>query len=247
MIPRSQIESAEDVVQSPLAYNQSPSLPIFGSGKTPFSLAGYSNAPTFISSPRGSGVPSEQANQSTGLSGLRTVTRLTHSEVLALACLGMWKQRSSLAEEQGQPLVGRMVYASARFGFESSFVANATVERMKGRRTGPVQVLSKIAKDWRLSNHELAGLLAYPDSQNAADLLEGSISLRGADREDRVRLLYGIYRVLSSLFSEPSHQQGWLRGATEYLNNTSPLEFMLERRIPGMVSVQSLVERLAGR
>jgi hypothetical protein len=33
-------------------------------------------------------------------------------------------------------------------------------ERVKARRTGPVQVLSKIANDWQLSLAELAGLLA---------------------------------------------------------------------------------------
>jgi hypothetical protein len=128
----------------------------------------------------------------------------------------------------------------------SSVAADAHVEPMKGRRTGPVKVLSKIAKDWRLSDSELASLLAYPDSQSAADLLDGSLSLRGPDREDRVRLLYGIYRILSSLFP-PERQQAWLRGPNQYLSDKSPLDFMMERRIPGMVSVQTLVERLAGR
>jgi hypothetical protein len=120
-------------------------------------------------------------------------------------------------------------------------------ELIKPRRTGPVQVLSKIANDWRLSNTELAGLLAYSNSQSAAELLDGRISLRNPDREDRVRLLYRIYRVLSSLFPEVPQQQAWLRATNPNLGNKSPLEFMLERRIPGMISVQNLVERLAGR
>src|SRR5437016_2263726 len=84
-----------------------------------------------------------------------------------------------------------------------SFQVGAVVvlgEPVKGRRTGPVQVLGKIATDWQLSFAELASLLAYPDSQSAADLLDGRTSLRNPDREDRVRLLYRIYRVLTSLF-----------------------------------------------
>jgi len=120
-------------------------------------------------------------------------------------------------------------------------------ERIKARRTGPVQVLSKIANDWQLSHTELADLLAYSNNQSAADLLAGRASLRNPDREDRVRLLYRIYRVLSSLFPEVPRQQAWLRATNPNLRNKSPLEFMMERRIPGMISVQNLVERLAGR
>jgi hypothetical protein len=120
-------------------------------------------------------------------------------------------------------------------------------EPVKGRRIGPVQVLGKIATDWQLSYAELASLLAYPDSQSAADLLDGRASLRNPDREDRVRLLYRIYRVLSSLFPDVARQQAWLRATNENLRNKSPLEFMMERRIPGMISVQNLVERLVAR
>jgi hypothetical protein len=119
-------------------------------------------------------------------------------------------------------------------------------ERVKARRTGPVQVLSKIANDWQLSHTELASLLAYPDSQSAADLLDGRASLRNPDREDRVRLLYRIYRILRSVFSEVDRQT-WLRTANPNLHKKSPLEFMMERRIPGMISVQNLVERLVAR
>jgi Protein of unknown function (DUF2384) len=168
------------------------------------------------------------------------VIALTHAEYQILQSLR--RQASTSFEEQRQPLMGRVAYAGA-----SSLVANAIVELVRGRRTGPVQVLSKIAKDWQLSDAELARLLAYRDLQSAVDLLDGRISLRDADREDRVRLLFRIYRILFSLFPEPACQQAWLRGANQNLHNKSPLEFMMERRIPGIVSVQNLVERLAGR
>src|SRR5262249_21109565 len=120
-------------------------------------------------------------------------------------------------------------------------------EHVKARRTGPVQVLGKIANDWQLSHAELASLLAYPDSQSAEDLLDGRASLRNPDREDRVRFLYRIYRILSSAFPEVAQQNAWLRAKNENLRKKSPLEFMMERRIPGMISVQNLVERLVAR
>ena len=116
-----------------------------------------------------------------------------------------------------------------------------------GRITGPVRVLHKVADQWGLSPNELANLLAYPNPNTATDLLAGRISLREEDREDRVRLLFRIYRVLSSLFTDAARQREWIRTPNPQLANKSPLEFMIVRRIPGMVSVRNLVERFAGR
>jgi hypothetical protein len=145
-------------------------------------------------------------------------------------------QASSISFSEQDKMLTRMPEASKNLG-----------ERVKARRTGPVQVLGKIANDWQLSHAELASLLAYPDSQSAEDLLDGRASLRNPDREDRVRFLYRIYRIVSSAFPEVAQQNAWLRAKNENLRNKSPLEFMMERRIPGMISVQNLVERLVAR
>jgi uncharacterized protein (DUF2384 family) len=110
-----------------------------------------------------------------------------------------------------------------------------------------VQVIRKIAEDWSLSGDELATLLAYSSGDRAVDLLTGRISLRETDREDRARLIFRIYRILSRLFTNSRRQSDWLRSPNPMLRDRSPLEVMLNDRIPGMVVVLNLVDRLAGR
>jgi uncharacterized protein (DUF2384 family) len=120
-------------------------------------------------------------------------------------------------------------------------------ESLRGRITGPVQVIRKIGEDWSLSGDELATLLAYSSGDRVVDLLTGRISLREADREDRARLIFRIYRILSRLFTNSRRQSDWLRSPNPMLRDRSPLEVMLNDRIPGMVVVLNLVDRLAGR
>jgi hypothetical protein len=116
-----------------------------------------------------------------------------------------------------------------------------------GRTTGPVRVLKKIADDWNLSQRELAHLLAYLDPQVVDNVFNGITTLRGPDREDRVRIIYEIYRVLVSLFVDLQDQRNWLRTPNPFLNERAPLEVMIADRIPGMIRVRDLVDRLAGR
>jgi len=96
------------------------------------------------------------------------------------------------------------------------------------------QVFKKIISDWDLSR------------QDVADLLE-----IGCGREDRqVRLIYEIYRVLSSLFADLPSQRKWLRAPNSFLKGRAPLDVMMaheSNRIPGMILVRDLVERVAGR
>jgi hypothetical protein len=174
------------------------------------------------------------SDQASSISFSEQASSISFSE--QASSISFSEQASSISFSEQDKMLTRTLQALKKIG-----------ERVKARRTGPVQVLSKIANDWQLSHAELAGLLAYPNSQSAADLLDGRASLRNPDREDRVRLLYRIYRVLSSFFPDVARQQAWLRATNPNLRNKSPLEFMLERRIPGMISVQNLVERFAGR
>jgi uncharacterized protein (DUF2384 family) len=116
-----------------------------------------------------------------------------------------------------------------------------------GRITGPVRVLMRIAREWRLSRDELANLLAYPEIQIVDDLLNGRVSLREDDREDRVRLMYQIYRILVRVFADPAIQSRWLRSPNPLLSGRVPLDVMRIDRIPGMILVRNLVDRLAGR
>jgi len=122
-----------------------------------------------------------------------------------------------------------------------------TIRQSAGRLTGPVQVLKRIFATWDLSRQEIAAILAYFDPILAENVLAGVTTLRGLDREDRTRLVYQIYRVLSSLFPDQENQRKWLRLPNPLLNGRSPLSVIIQDRIPGMILVRDLVDRLAGR
>lgn len=143
------------------------------------------------------------------------------------------------ARPQRAALVDRMSAHSA--------ATRRLVQLTPGRLTGPVQVLRQIVEQWALSAAEVGQLLAYPNAMAAEDLVSGRATLRGVDRKDRVRLLYQIYRILVSAMGEPEKQQEWLRTPNPDLNNQSPINIMLERRIEGIILVRNLVERLVGR
>jgi len=140
-------------------------------------------------------------------------------------------------------------YSAANFavsGYEA-FRPHAARRQFHARITGPVRVLKKIFADWHPSPREVASLLAYSDPQIADNVLSGIAALRDPDREDRVRLIYQIYRVLSSLFVDRQNQRNWLRAPSSFLNGRAPLDVMIADRIPGMILVRDLVDRLAGR
>ena len=105
------------------------------------------------------------------------------------------------------------------------------------------QVFKKIISDWDLSRQDVADLLEIAMTDSEATTLCG--------REDRqVRLIYEIYRVLSSLFADLPSQRKWLRAPNSFLKGRAPLDVMMaheSNRIPGMILVRDLVERVAGR
>ena len=115
---------------------------------------------------------------------------------------------------------------------------------LQGRVTGPVRLIQQIARAWSLTNSELANLLAYPSETLVPALLEGRMTFATeTDRGDRVRIMYAIHSTLADLFVDASDEGRWLRNTLEILENMSPLAYMLQKRIPGMLAVQDLVER----
>lgn len=119
--------------------------------------------------------------------------------------------------------------------------AHATLQ---GRITGPVRLIQQIARAWSLTNSELATLLAYPGETLVQALLEGTMTFATeTDRGDRVRIMYAIHSTLADLFVDASDEGRWLRDRLAILENMSPLAYMLQKRIPGMLAVQDLVER----
>jgi hypothetical protein len=115
---------------------------------------------------------------------------------------------------------------------------------LQGRVTGPVRLIQQIARAWSLTNSELANLLAYPSETLVPALLEGRMTFATeTDRGDRVRIMYAIHSTLADLFVDASDEGRWLRDRLAILENISPLAYMLQKRIPGMLAVQDLVER----
>jgi Protein of unknown function (DUF2384) len=115
---------------------------------------------------------------------------------------------------------------------------------LRGRISGPVRLIQQIARAWSLTNSELANLLAYPSETLVSALLEGRITFATeTDQGDRVRIMYAIHSTLADLFVDASDEARWLRDRLTILENMSPLEYMLGKRIPGMLGVRDLVER----
>jgi hypothetical protein len=117
-------------------------------------------------------------------------------------------------------------------------------ETLQGRVTGPVRLIQQIARAWSLTNSELANLLAYPSETLVPALLEGRMTFATeTDQGDRVKIMYAIHSTLSDLFVDASDEGRWLRDRLEILEHMSPLAYMLQKRIPGMLAVRDLVER----
>ena len=118
-----------------------------------------------------------------------------------------------------------------------------------GRITGPVRLIQKVTSAWAMTNDELASLLAYPSPQLAGDLVAGKLTFAGNDdRQDRARLIYLIHSTLSDLFVDPGQERRWIRTPNPLLDDKTPLNVMLTRRIPGILIVRQIVERyLANR
>lgn len=134
-------------------------------------------------------------------------------------------------------------------GLQRSVMQRPTAHPLRGRITGPVRLIEVVRTAWALSETQLAQLLAYPSVELIGRLLQGGITFRTeSDQGDRVRIMYRIHSTLAGLFINPADERRWLRDRTDILDRLSPLDYMLEHRIPGMLRVEELVERrLANR
>ena len=126
---------------------------------------------------------------------------------------------------------------------------NVSVHPLRGRITGPVRLIGAVRTAWDLSEADLAKLLSYPSVEFIGRLLDGRITFRPeSDQGDRLRIMYQIHSTLAGLFVDPTDEPRWLRDKLDFFNNLSPLEYMLQHRIPGMLQVQNFAERyLANR
>jgi hypothetical protein len=119
---------------------------------------------------------------------------------------------------------------------------------LQGRITGPVRLIQALSRSWALSNADLANLLAYSSEMLIPALLEGRMTFApNTDRADRLRIMYSMHTTLADLFVNASDEARWLRDPLPFLGSLSPLECMLQNRIPGILRVQEMVEHMANR
>jgi hypothetical protein len=133
--------------------------------------------------------------------------------------------------------------------FDLRALAPQSDDSLNGRITGPVRLLQEVTKAWSLNPSELMNLLAYPSEGLVCGLLDGRITFwPESDRGDRLRLMYFIHSTLADLFVNPADECRWMRTRLADLDDLSPVEYMLQKRIPGMVALRAFVEqRLANR
>ena len=115
------------------------------------------------------------------------------------------------------------------------------------RITAPVKVLSKIAALWRIGPREVQVLMDYDSEQDAKNLLDGHISLRGNDRAERLKLLLRIHAEIQGLIDGPDGVADWLRFERNDLQGQSVLDLILKGRLQDLLAVSELLAREAGR
>ena len=163
-----------------------------------------------------------------------------HAQPGILALLGNLGAGTSLTQPVPVPPVFSQGLGNQEV-WQSVLLARPTLQ---GRVTGPVRLIQQIARAWSLTNSELANLLAYPSETLVQALLNGRMTFAAeTDRGDRVRIMYAIHSTLADLFIDARNEARWLRDRLSIIEDMSPLMYMLQKRIPGMLAVQDLVER----
>lgn len=115
---------------------------------------------------------------------------------------------------------------------------------LEPRVTGVVRLVQALSRSWALSSSQLANLLAYSSETLIPALVEGRLTfVSNPDRATRLQLLYSMHVVLANLFSDPADEARWLRDRLPILGNLSPLDYMLQNHIPGILRLQQIVER----
>lgn len=116
--------------------------------------------------------------------------------------------------------------------------------------TGPMRVLRKILRTWRLDGQgeAMAALLGLDESDDALalDILAGHAELRGRDVEDRLVCLYRIRKTLHSLLRDEQAENEWLRERHPGLKGKRPMDLMLNGSMENLLLVRDYVEAIAG-
>ena len=131
----------------------------------------------------------------------------------------------------------------------ASSAIGARTSPYRTRLTGPVHFLKKLFESWELESTSATVLLGMDteDASQAADVLAGRAILKGRDAKDRITHLYQIRKTLSALFRDVDVENQWLREPHTMLNESSPMDLLLEGSMENLLLVREYVEAAAGR
>lgn len=114
--------------------------------------------------------------------------------------------------------------------------------------TGPIQLLNKILKTWRLDETDAIPLLGLEPSDQGyvVDVLAGRKALRGRDAKDRLACLIQMRMTLFAWFKNEAVENEWLREPQEPLDGKVPMELLLEGSMENLLLVKEYVEAATG-
>ena len=143
----------------------------------------------------------------------------------------------------------REAFESARPTNTSTTEISARTSPYQARLTGPVQFLKKLIEVWGLKSADATVLLGLDrkDVAYAENVLAGQGVLKGRDVMDRVIHLFQIRKTLATLFRDEIVENQWLREPHRMLDESTPMDLMLEGSMENLLLVREYVETAAGR
>lgn len=125
---------------------------------------------------------------------------------------------------------------------------NVQVGELVPRRTGPIQLLNKILKTWRLDNSAAVALLGLEpaDESYVADVLDGRKVLKGRDANDRLAYLILMRMALSAWFHDEAVENDWLREPQDMLDGKVPMDLLLEGSMENLLLVKEYIDMATG-
>jgi hypothetical protein len=124
---------------------------------------------------------------------------------------------------------------------------------IQARLSGPgLRVFQRIANMWELSEAQCVAALGHPDPATYQSWISEAAEHAAVDVTfdtlSRISAIVGIYKALSTLFSDNAHALQWLTSphqGTEFAGAT-PLSFIVEGGPNGMMTVRYYLDWCCG-
>lgn len=115
--------------------------------------------------------------------------------------------------------------------------------------SGPaMRTFLNIAKKWKLTINEQAGLLGWPATSTYHKYKAGQVGTLTFDTLIRISLVLGIYKDLHVLYPDPELANRWigLPNANPLFGGKTPLEFAIDNGLDGLHKVRRLLDARRG-